>query len=169
MKYDLLSCAHTLLHRLYKAAGIWCLGAAAAVGNIQLKSSFTTLVQLPVTGVKACFAAECKKRRRWSSAVMLCGKLIIYELQWGTCSGYWSRDNCSVSSGVSRQPVFPIMNWQTSRAWALNSKPTSRRFGLEQCHWSLGRFSRPGPSKFHSPPFFLISTLHSKLELGVSK
>lgn len=60
MKNDLLSCTHILLHRLYKAASIWRICTAAAVGNIQLKNSFTTLVQLPVTGVKACFVPECK-------------------------------------------------------------------------------------------------------------
>lgn len=57
----MIYCLAPTLHRLYKAAGIWRLcTAAAAAGNIQLKNSFTTLVQLPVTGVKACFAPECK-------------------------------------------------------------------------------------------------------------
>lgn len=61
MKSDLLFCARTISHRSYKAASIWCLGTAAAtVGNIQLKNSFTTLVQLSVTGVKTCFVTECK-------------------------------------------------------------------------------------------------------------
>ena len=34
MENDLLSCTHTLLHCLYKAANIWCLCTDAAVGNI---------------------------------------------------------------------------------------------------------------------------------------
>lgn len=64
MKNDLLSCTHTLLHRLYKAASIWCLcTAAAAVVNNQPKNSFATLVQLPVIGVKACFVPEYKSNR----------------------------------------------------------------------------------------------------------
>lgn len=60
MKNDLLPRTPTPLHCLYKAASIWCRDSADAAGNIQLKNSFNTLLQLPVTGVKACFVLQSK-------------------------------------------------------------------------------------------------------------
>lgn len=60
MKRDLLSCTHTILHGSHKAPSMQRLDAAAsAVGNVQWKNSFTSAVQLPVTGVKPRSVAEC--------------------------------------------------------------------------------------------------------------